>query len=619
MTSRTWPGVLAFIATAALLGCPIDAPEETLEDPGHDWDGDGYCEQDPCMEGAQGGDCDDNDAAIHPGADEGCDGLDNDCDGSLGDAEVDADGDGYTGCDGDCDDARDDVHPGAVEICDGGIDNDCDGLADDVDEDGDGFAPTDCDGEDCDDSDAAVHPEADELCNDGVDNDCDGGPNECGLYGQTDLGGADLVLQGEGANDEAGVALGSGDVDADGYDDVIVGAWYEGAGGYRAGAVYLLYGSPSGTASLDDADAKIIGEDSQDYAGHSADCAGDVDGDGHDDILVGAHGNQGRGAVYVLRGPLYGDIDLSAADAKLTGEAQGDLAGFAVAGAGDVDGDGLDDLLIGAHHEDAGGESAGAAYLVLGTVTGTSSLSSATAKFVGESAGDDAGRSVAAGGDVNADGYGDILIGAYQSDTGSPGRAYLIHGPASGTVTLDAADAVFEGENGDDGAGVSVHSPGDVDGDGYDDILVGAYRHDGGGTDAGIAYLFYGPVSGPVALAAADARLIGEASEDEAGNTVHGGGDLDGDSLPDIAVGAPQESTAAEYAGAVYVIYPQPQGDVPLSTADAKLLGVGENDGAGYALATSGDINGDGYDDLIVGANDASGGGAIYLLFGGGL
>ena len=128
-----------------------------------DADGDGY----PVC----AGDCADGNPAVHPGAAEGCDGLDTDCDGVVTDYE-DLDGDGLSGCEGDCDDGDPAVHPGAAEDCDG-VDDDCDGSVDEIDADGDGYLDGDCGGDDCADGDPAVHPDALEICN-GIDDDCNG-------------------------------------------------------------------------------------------------------------------------------------------------------------------------------------------------------------------------------------------------------------------------------------------------------------------------------------------------------------------------------------------------------------------------------------------------------------
>ncbi len=681
------------LLTILFLGCPVERPEESLSDPGHDWDADGFCENAPCMGAAQGGDCNDDDPNVYPGADEGCDGLDTDCDGALGPAEGDGDGDDFMVCQGDCNDEDPAVHPGADEQCNG-HDDDCDGSpdADEVDDDGDGVMACeddcddedadvfpgaeevcngeddDCDGDvdeghdgdgdgfttcgadgildtedddcddgnpllnladtdadgwttcegDCDDDEALANPATAEVCNDWIDNDCDGTANGCGMHGEIDLSLADAKLTGESSGDQAGIAVAGGDVDGDGFSDVLVGAWYDATGGTDAGAVYVVYGPVTGDMGLALADAKLIGEASADYAGRSLSCAGDVDGDGNDDILVGAYGVDDAGAAYLLYGPVSGNLDLSGADAKFVGETAGDAVGFSVSGAGDVNADGYADIIVGAHMEDEGGESAGAAYLLHGPLYGTISLDTATAKLVGEEADDKAGVSVSGAGDVDGDGYDDILIGAYQNGTGEAGKTYMVYGPVSSTVDLGSADAILLGEAGDDGAGISVSTAGDVDGDGYDDVLVGAYAHDAGGSNAGVAYLLHGPIYGSIELSLADTTFIGEVAGDYAGYTVSAGGDLNGDGLDDIVVGAKRESTGGYRAGAAYLLYSSAPGDVDLSLADAKAIGEVTEDSAGYAIAPAGDVDGDGYDDLLVGALGHESG-AAYLMLGGGI
>ena len=172
VTLRWLPLVLGVVGLWGVTGCLPGTvrPDEEVEHTHHDYDGDGYCEEDPCSEDAEPGDCDDEDATVYPGADEGCNGVDNDCDGAPAEDEVDVDGDGAMVCDGDCDDGDADVYPGADEGCDG-IDTDCDGAAgeEEVDLDADGYMV--CAG-DCDDLDPDVHLDAEEVCN-GIDDDCD--------------------------------------------------------------------------------------------------------------------------------------------------------------------------------------------------------------------------------------------------------------------------------------------------------------------------------------------------------------------------------------------------------------------------------------------------------------
>ena len=611
-------------------------------------------------------DCDDTNANQYPGADEYCNGEDDDCDGDTDEDEAldvatwyaDGDGDGYgdrvsnvNACDQpsgyvpgvldgvafDCDDADAAVNPGADERCNG-YDDDCDGDADDeitwyADSDGDGYGDAAstvdacdqpsghvADGQDCDDADPEIHPGATEV-KDGLDNDCDQDVDFI------DLANADAKLVGESSSDYAGRSVSSaGDVDADGYADLLVGADEESSGGTYAGAAYLVLGPVSGEVDLSAADAKLVGEASLDSAGRSVSSAGDADADGYADLLVGADeessGGSFAGAAYLVLGPVSGRVRLSAADAKFIGEASGDYAGRSVSSAGDVDANGCADLLVGAHRQDSGGSFAGAAYLVLGPVSRRVDLSAADAKLVGEAGGDYAGCSVSSAGDVDADGCADLLVGANKQDSGGShaGAAYLVLGPVSGEVDLSDADAKLVGEASGDYAGCSVSSAGDVDADGYADLLGGAEGEDSGGSLAGAAYLVLGPVSGELDLSASDAKLVGEASGDYAGSSVSSAGDVDADGYADLLVGADEESSGGSCAGAAYLVLGPVSGAVDLSAADAKLVGEVSNDYAGCSVSSAGDVDADGYDDLMVGAcfHDAGGGaaGAAYLIYG---
>jgi len=552
-----------------------------------DRDGDGY---------AGVADCDDEDANTNPGADEVCDDVDNDCDydideGVLLSSWADLDFDGY----GDPDN-----NYALCEVPDGNVEND----------------------EDCDDNNGEVNPEAEEICDDGIDNDCDGVPaTDCGLGEDISLADADVIIIGEDDTDYAGHDLdAAGDVDGDGVDDLIIGAFNRGSG---AGGAYLFYGPITADASVTDADAFIPG-DRNDALGYRVAGPGDVNSDGLDDLLVTRPGLTGVDLTEVLlfSGPLVGEVSPSEATARLIAVGPSDYTGFAI-GSGDVNADGYRDVLLGG--SGVLGD-AGAVYLLTGPLSGDLPVdTAAAAAFYGASGGDFLGYNGVPAVDLDGDGADDVVAGAPVAEAGgvTGGAVYVFHGVTGGSYTTEDADVVIAAHTHDDQMGWQVVPAGDVNGDGAADLLVSASANDEGGTNAGAAYLFHGPLTkGELSAADADATFVGVGPEDLLGDHASGAGDLNGDSYDDLLISALGNDDAAQNAGAVWLIYGPTEGTTDLATdASTTFNGIALNDAAGSLPERTADLNGDGLDDMFTGSygadNDGySNNGAVYLIFG---
>jgi hypothetical protein len=409
-----------------------------------------------------------------------------------------------------------------------------------------------------------------------------------------------FAANGAAPTDQFGVAAAAGDFNADGVPDVLVGAPTNDAGGLNAGRAYVYSG-----ARLGDPPLLITGQTGE-RLGWATAAAGDVNGDGWDDVLIGAPlndvGGTDAGRAYLLFGGPNAD---GTPDLTLTGLAPGEQFGSSLAAAGDMNGDGFDDFVVGAYLNDGSGMDAGRAYVFYGAA-----IPDATPDLTLTGApGDQYGVTVASAGDINADGYGDIVIGAWLNDNAGPdaGAAYVLFG---GAVADTTPDLTLRGTAPGEKFGVPAVQIGDADGDCHPDLLVGATSNDVNGTNAGAAYLFKG---GPTADAVADLVLLGADAGDGFGSTPSAAGDVNGDGYADFAVGAPAAGPNTD--GLVYIYLGAPTLDV---TADLVLSPPTTADDYGSYIETVGDIDLDGYSDLVVAdvTDDAAGtnAGRMYII-----
>ena len=466
-----------------------------------------------------------------------------------------------------------------------------------------------------------------------------------------------FVLKGGSQGVRAGQAVASaGDVNGDGIDDILVGAPFA---DNRAGEAYIVFGGQDlsllDLSRLDAAQGiTISGESDPDWAGAAVASAGDVNGDGFDDVIVGTRysengGGQYTGDAYVIYGGQnLTDIDLSAlsdsAGFAVRGLSDRDYLGRAVSSAGDVNGDGYDDIIVGAPEvDDASQQNIGTAYLIFGgeTLSTIDDLTQLTADqgfaISGDDANDYAGLSVASAGDINGDGYEDLIVGvpSAQSDSAlrNQGEAYIIFGGSTLGADIDLSNPasyegfVVSGEQALDVAGQDVASAGDVNGDGFDDLIVTAPYNDENAKEAGATYIIFGsdaPVDVDLSALSADQGFVvrGDAEYFYSGWSAASAGDINGDGLDDLIIGSFFVDQSGHNEGRAYIIYGgHGQAEIDLANLNEDLgfavKGAEAGDLFGTDVASAGDVNGDGYDDLIIGARFADNQGAAYIIYGG--
>jgi hypothetical protein len=462
----------------------------------------------------------------------------------------------------------------------------------------------------------------------------------------------------------------AGDLNGDGFDDLIIGATYaDPSGNSNAGESYVVFGSDSGFASsfnlssLDGSNGFVVhGIDAYDSLGYSVSGAGDVNGDGFDDLIIGArgadpNGNSSAGESYVVFGSDSGfsaAFDLSSLDGSNGFVVHGidayDSLGHSVSGAGDVNGDGFDDLSIGTFFY-----STGQSYVVFGRDSGFGSsfnLASLDGNNgfiidgIEQSDFSNSSSSVSSAGDINGDGLDDLIIGvAFSSDR--LGKSYVVFGRNSGfgpSFNLSSLD----GSNGfvlneitlGDFASYSISGAGDVNGDGFDDLIIGAYGAD---DYSGESYVVFGRDSGfgpSFNLSSLNGSngfvLRGIRDRGGFGFSVSNAGDVNSDGFSDLIIGAPNieappdnigAPNPAREAGESYVVFGNDSGfgaSFDLSSLNGNngfiLKGREEGDFSGGSVSSAGDVNGDGFDDLIIGADAATlngiGSGESYVVFG---
>jgi FG-GAP repeat len=390
----------------------------------------------------------------------------------------------------------------------------------------------------------------------------------------------------------------AGDVNGDGYSDVIIGAPDYTNGQTREGKVFVFYGSSSGLNASPNWTAESNASDSK--FGISVSTCGDVNGDGYSDVIIGSstydNGPNGKGKAFVY----FGSPSGLSLNANWSAVSHQDNSGFGncVSTAGDVNGDGYSDIIIASYLYDNGQIDEGRVFAYYGSSTGPDTAFNWSAESNQTAA--EFGISISTAGDVNGDGYSDVIIGAEKFDVPAidAGKIFVYNGSASGLSALP--NWTYSETQASANLGYSVSLAGDVNGDGYSDIIASAISYDNGETNEGKVYLFYGGSTG--INVTPDWSAEGNQSEANFGSSVFTAGDVNGDGISDIIIGAKKFDNGQTDEGKVFVYTGSASGLA--QTHDWTYGDIVNDSKLGTSVSNAGDVNGDGYSDIIFSAPD---------------